>query len=101
MILRNAAVLLGLAVSAFPLCAADANLSRPKAGKVEIMRLNDVKPGMKGIAWTVLQGTEPEPIPIEIMGRLRNVWGPDQDIIVAKMLGKAVRTNVAGGMSGS
>jgi SpoIVB peptidase S55 len=102
MTLRNAAVLFGLAVPALSLyAAADANPSRPKAGKVEIMRLNEVKPGMKGTAWTVLQGTEPEPIPIEIVGRLKNVWGPNQDIIVAKMLGKALRTNVAGGMSGS
>ncbi len=102
MTLRNAAVLFGLAVPALSLyAAADANLSRPKAGKVEIMRLNEVKPGMKGTAWTVFQGTEPEPVPIEIVGRLKNVWGPNQDIIVAKMGGKAMRTNVAGGMSGS
>src|ERR1051326_870086 len=56
---------------------------------------------MKGAAWTVLQGTEPEPVPVEILGRLKNLWGPGQDIILAKMGGKAVRTNVAGGMSGS
>ncbi len=102
MLLRNAAVLFGLAVASVPVYAAgDAALPRPKAGKVEIMRLSEVKPGMKGTAWTVLQGAEPEPIPIEVMGRLKNVWGPNQDIIVAKMLGKAIRTNVAGGMSGS
>jgi len=68
---------------------------------VEIMKLNAIKPGMKGTAWTVFQGTEPEPVPIEIVGRLRNQNGPNQDIIVAKMLGKAKITNVAGGMSGS
>src|ERR1051326_4331130 len=56
---------------------------------------------MKGAAWTVLQGTEPEPVPVEILGRLKNLWGPNQDIILAKMGGKAIRTNVAGGMSGS
>jgi hypothetical protein len=100
--LRTAAVLCGLAVAALPVFASgDATPPRPKSGKVEIMRLSEVKPGMKGTAWTVLQGTEPEPIPIEIMGRLKNVFGPNQDVIVAKMLGKAIRTNVAGGMSGS
>ncbi|HUS04981.1 MAG TPA: hypothetical protein VMZ52_01705, partial [Bryobacteraceae bacterium] len=31
----------------------------------------------------------------------KNAWGPKQDIILAKMGGKAQRTNVAGGMSGS
>ena len=74
---------------------------RPKAGKVQIFKLADLKPGMKGYAWTVLSGTQPEPIPIEILGLLKNQWGPKQDVILAKMGGKATRTNVAGGMSGS
>ena len=56
---------------------------------------------MKAIAWTVFQGTEPEAVPIEIIGVWKNMWGPGQDIIIGKMGGKAKRTNVAGGMSGS
>ncbi len=32
---------------------------------------------------------------------MKNQWGPKQDIILGKMGGKAIRTNVAGGMSGS
>src|ERR1039457_4993495 len=99
--IRSAAILLVFAAVGLPLVAADAPPSRPKAGPVEIMHLKDVKPGMKGIAWTVFQGTEPEAVPIEIVGRLKNQNGPNQDIIVAKMLGKAKITNVAGGMSGS
>ena len=74
---------------------------RPKAGKVQIFKEADLKPGMKGYAWTVLSGAEPEPIPVEIVGILKNQWGPKQDIILGKMGGKATRTNVAGGMSGS
>ena len=35
-----------------------ADLQRPKAGKVEIFPLKDVKPGMQAIAWTVFSGTE-------------------------------------------
>src|SRR6202035_4037750 len=46
-------------------------------------------------------GPEPEPIPVEIIGLWKNAWGPRQDIILAKLGGKAQRTNVAGGMSGS
>lgn len=76
-------------------------LVRPKAGKVPFFKESDLKPGMTGTAWTVLTGTEPEPIPIEILGILKNMWGPKQDIILAKMGGKAERTNVAAGMSGS
>src|SRR5882724_3468866 len=74
---------------------------RPKAGKVQVFKESDLKPGMKGYAWTVLSGSEPEAIPIEIVGILKNQWGPNQDIILGKMGGKAIRTNVAGGMSGS
>ncbi|MGB7759045.1 MAG: hypothetical protein WBL61_04395, partial [Bryobacteraceae bacterium] len=99
--LPTAAIMMGLAVAALPLPAADAPLAPPKAGKVEILPLDQVKPGMKGVAWTVFQGTEPEAIPIEIVGRWKDMWGPKQDVIIAKMGGKALRTNVAAGMSGS
>src|SRR5271166_2816488 len=81
--------------------AQEAGPPRPRAGKPEIFKLKDIQPGMKGYAWTVLAGNDPEPIPVEIVGLLKNQWGPHQDIILAKMLGKAIRTNVAGGMSGS
>ncbi|MDQ2776307.1 MAG: hypothetical protein M3Y57_15525 [Acidobacteriota bacterium] len=73
----------------------------PKAGPVKIFSEADIKPGMKAVAWTVFQGSQPEAVPIEIIGLWQNAWGPKQDIIVAKMSGKAQRTNVAGGMSGS
>ena len=99
--IRNAAILFGFAAVALPVYAADAPLPRPVAGKVEIMRLGEIKPGMKGTAWTVFQGTEAEPVPVEIVGLWKNAWGPRQDIILAKLGGKATRTNVAGGMSGS
>lgn len=76
-------------------------LKAPQAGKVEIFPLGQLKPGMKAIAWTVFEGSEPEPVDIEIIGLQKNAWGPKQDIILAKMFGKALRTGVAGGMSGS
>ena len=40
-------------------------------------------------------------VPVEIIGLWKNAWGPKQDVILAKLGGKAARTNVAGGMSGS
>src|SRR5438445_1653407 len=99
--IRHAAILLGFATLTIPAFPSEAHLTPPQAGKVEIMRLSEVKPGMKGVAWTVFQGSVPEAVPIEVIGLSKNMWGPNQDIIVAKMGGKAVRTNVAGGMSGS
>src|SRR5262249_51507122 len=98
--IRTAAMLFAVAAAAAPVFASEAT-SRPKAGPVDIMPESEIKPGMKATAWTVFQGTEAEPVPIEIIGIYKNAWGPKQDIIVAKMGGKAIRTNVAGGMSGS
>ncbi|HWQ53831.1 MAG TPA: hypothetical protein VN442_09100 [Bryobacteraceae bacterium] len=96
-----AAVLSSLAVLSFPAYAAGTAPARPKAGPVEIMKSSELKPGMKATAWTVFSGTEPEAIPVEIIGLWKNAWGPRQDVILGKMGGKAARTNVAGGMSGS
>lgn len=75
--------------------------TRPRTGPVEILRSSDIKPGMRGYAWTVFAGTEPEPVPVEIIGLWKNAWGPRQDIILGKLGGKAKATNVAAGMSGS
>jgi hypothetical protein len=78
-----------------------AETERPKAGKVEIFHLKDVKPGMQGIAWTVFSGTEAEPVPIEVIGVWTGQLGPRSSVILGKMGGKAKITNVAAGMSGS
>src|SRR5579862_6124054 len=94
-----ATMFVAAALAASP--AFSAEMERPRPGKVAIMRSSELKPGMKGIAWTVFQGTEAESIPVEIIGLWKNAWGPKQDTIIAKLGGKAQRTNVAGGMSGS
>jgi len=49
-----------------------AEMPPPKAGKVDILPLKDVKPGMKATAWTVFAGTEPEAMPVEIVGVWKN-----------------------------
>ena len=104
MVFRVAAVLTACTVFV-PFCAFSplnaADLQPPKAGKVEILKAADVKPGMHAVAWTSFSGDTPEPVPIEIVGTWKNMWGPGQDIIIGKMGGKAERTNVAAGMSGS
>ena len=98
---RMAAIVLSIAAFASCLCAADLASEPPRIGKVQIFKTSDLRPGMQGTAWTVFSGTTPEPVPVEILGLWKNQWGPRQDIILAKLGGKAVRTNVAGGMSGS
>src|SRR5689334_24848686 len=89
-----------LATLAFASVSFGADMARPKAGKVEILPLKEVKPGMQATAWTVFQGTEPEPMPVEIVGVWKNYLGPRQDVIVCK-LGRGKETGVAAGMSGS
>ena len=73
----------------------------PGAGPAPIMKASEIRPGMKGVAWTAFRGSAPEPIPVEIIGLWKNAWGPRQDVILARLGGEAARTNVAGGMSGS
>ncbi len=55
-----------------------------------------------GTAWTVFQGTKPEPMQVEILGVLRDARGPGQDMILARLRGaKPEYTGVVAGMSGS
>ncbi len=57
---------------------------------------------MTATAWTVFEGTTPEPMQVEILGILRGVRGPGQDLILARLHGaKPEYTGVVDGMSGS
>ena len=57
---------------------------------------------MTGTAWTVFQGSTPEPMQVEILGVLRGIRGPGQDLILARLHGdKPEYTGVVEGMSGS
>jgi hypothetical protein len=91
-------VLATLAVASVSL---GADMARPKAGKVDILPLKEVKPGMQATAWTVFSGTEPEAMPVEIVGVWKNYLGPKQDVILCKLGGRGKETGVAAGMSGS
>ena len=69
---------------------------------VPIMPLSDVHAGMKGVAYTVFQGTRPEPMKLEVLGVLKNMNGPDSDVILIRLQGtKPEYTGVVAGMSGS
>ncbi len=64
--------------------------------------LSEVRRGMTGTAWTVFQGTRPEPMEVEILGVLRGARGPGQDMILVQLHGaKPQYTGVVDGMSGS
>ena len=64
--------------------------------------LSDVKPGMRGVAYTIFDGDQVEKVDLEIIGVLHNAVGPKQDVILVRLLGdKVQQTGVVAGMSGS
>jgi SpoIVB peptidase S55 len=64
--------------------------------------LSDVKPGMKGVAYTIFEGDQVEKMDLEVIGVLHNAVGPKLDIILVRLLGdKVQQTGVVAGMSGS
>ncbi len=76
----------------------------PESAKpnVPIMPLDQVKTGMKGVAYTVFEGTQPEPMDLVVLGVLRNMTGPKSDVILVRLQGaKPEYTGIVAGMSGS
>lgn len=73
----------------------------PKQERVEIIRVNEVKPGMKGYGLSVFQGTKIEKFDVEVMSVLQKHMG-DKDIILVRV-GHPVtdHANIIHGMSGS
>jgi hypothetical protein len=81
-----------------------ASMPLPAAAPVvtRFFPLVEVKRGMKGVAYTVFEGVNPEPMPVEILGVLKDALGPGQDMILARLHGdKPEYTGVVAGMSGS
>ncbi len=73
-----------------------------KSGGPALFPLEDLRPGMKGVARTVFSGTETQDFGIEILGVLPGFTGPRQSTIIARLSGPNVdRTGVFAGMSGS
>src|SRR6476660_3746145 len=67
-----------------------------------IFPLEDLRPGMKGVARTVFSGTETQEFGVEVLGVLPGFPGPRQSAIIARLSGSNVdKTGVFAGMSGS
>lgn len=87
-----AAALLLVAVSAFA----------APADSPQIMPLNQIKPGMKGVAYTIFSGNEIEKFDLVVLGILPDLLGPHESIILVQLVGEKVEhTGVVAGMSGS
>jgi SpoIVB peptidase S55 len=74
----------------------------PPSATAGVYPLAQVHRGLHGVAYTVFEGTQPEAMDVEILGVLKNVLGPEQDMILARLHGsKPEYTGVVAGMSGS
>src|SRR5271170_2184063 len=91
--------ILALVILSLPLSAViQAQTPKP----VETIPVEQIHAGMKGVAYTVFQGTKPEPMDVEVLGILKNADGPKGDVILVRLGGtKAEYTGVVAGMSGS
>jgi SpoIVB peptidase S55 len=64
--------------------------------------VDQIHPGMRGVAYTVFEGVKPEPMDVEVLGVMHNANGPKGDIILIRLHGTKVEyTGVVAGMSGS
>ena len=78
--------------------SAQAQVSKP----IETISVSEIHAGMRGVSYTVFQGTNPESMGVEVLGILKNANGPKGDIILVRLSGeKAEYTGVVAGMSGS
>jgi hypothetical protein len=68
----------------------------------ETIPIGQIKPGMRGVAYTIYEGDTVEKIDLIVLGVMKNALGPKQDVILVKLLGdKAAQDGVVAGMSGS
>ena len=64
--------------------------------------LDQIKPGMTGVGYTIFAGDQIEKFDLEVLGILPNLIGPRQSIILVQLKGPHVEhTGVVAGMSGS
>jgi hypothetical protein len=80
--------------------AAEPGAHAPKT--TETIPVSQIHTGMRGVAYTVFEGTQPEAMDVEVLGVLKNMNGPKGDIILVRLHGPKVEyTGVVAGMSGS
>ena len=79
---------------------AAAPISLRAADAPDIFPLDQVKPGMTGVAYTIFAGDKIESFDLDVIGVMPNFLGPKQDIILVQLKGPEVEhTGVVAGMS--
>ena len=90
-----------LAFSVFCLSLFSAAQTQPPKS-FDTIPVDQIHTGMKGVAYTVFEGTKPEAMDVDVLGILKNANGPKGDIILVRLGGAKVEyTGVVAGMSGS
>jgi SpoIVB peptidase S55 len=73
-----------------------------QSSTLQTISVDQIHAGMRGVAYTVFQGTKPEPMDVEVLGVMKNANGPKGDVILVRLVGtKPEYTGVVAGMSGS
>jgi hypothetical protein len=89
-------------ISAFGQARIAKATAKTNAPSLALYPLDDLRPGMKGVARSVFAGSEAQEFGVEILGILPGFTGPRQATIIAKLSGANVdKTGVFAGMSGS
>ncbi|MBS1787988.1 MAG: hypothetical protein JST85_09715 [Acidobacteria bacterium] len=90
-----------LLAAGFVFTAFGQNAQKPNQ-KNEFFPVDQVKPGMRAIGYTVVSGSEPTKFEVEILGVLTNFPNPGQNAVLSKLLGDDYNhMGVFQGMSGS
>jgi hypothetical protein len=91
----------GLALSLIAGCCVLAGGEAVRAAPIDIMPIEDVRPGMKGYAVTVFSGSDTDRFEIEVIDVVRD-YQPKQDAILFRSSDpRLVHSGIVGGMSGS
>jgi len=101
--MRNTVLAFAAFTVFFTLNAIAADTPAAEAPKTtQTIPVSQIHTGMRGVAYTVFEGTKPEPMDVEVLGVLKNMNGPKGDIILVRLHGPKVEyTGVVAGMSGS
>lgn len=99
-LMRNLFVALAALCCWLPIPVAAAE--NPPFTPIQTIAVDQIHPGMRGVAYTVFEGVRPESMDVEVLGVLKNTNGPKGDMILVRLHGKKVEyTGVVAGMSGS
>jgi hypothetical protein len=74
----------------------------PAAAGPDLLPLSQIKPGMKGIGYTIFSGDKVQTFDVEVIGVMPNLVGPKQNVVLVRLSGPEIaKSGVVAGMSGS